>query len=78
MEKNGGQKDTRPDPDALLREIKHESFATKGVLKIFLGYAPGVVGKTYAMLQQAQSFWVKCGTAVLNISAIGQVGLIWW
>jgi len=42
---------TRPDPDALLKEIQLEE-TKKGKLKIFLGYAPGV-GKTYAMLQEA-------------------------
>jgi two-component system, OmpR family, sensor histidine kinase KdpD len=42
----------RPDADALLREIEHEE-TKKGRLKIFLGYAPGV-GKTFAMLQEAQ------------------------
>jgi two-component system sensor histidine kinase KdpD len=42
---------TRPDPDALLREISREE-AKRGRLKIFLGYAPGV-GKTYTMLQEA-------------------------
>ncbi|MBP8745717.1 MAG: sensor histidine kinase KdpD [Syntrophorhabdus sp.] len=42
---------TRPDPDALLKEIEREQ-AKKGKLKIFLGYAPGV-GKTYTMLQEA-------------------------
>jgi two-component system sensor histidine kinase KdpD len=42
---------TRPDPDALLREIEREE-TRRGRLKIFLGYAPGV-GKTYAMLQEA-------------------------
>ncbi len=41
----------RPDPDALLREIKRGD-QKRGRLKIFLGYAPGV-GKTYAMLQEA-------------------------
>jgi two-component system sensor histidine kinase KdpD len=40
---------TRPDPDALLAKLKAES---RGKLKIFLGYAPGV-GKTYAMLEAA-------------------------
>jgi two-component system, OmpR family, sensor histidine kinase KdpD len=41
----------RPDPDALLKEIK-KSEEKKGKLKIFLGYAPGV-GKTYSMLTEA-------------------------
>lgn len=45
------EKNQRPDPDALLKEIESES-AKKGRLKIFLGYAPGV-GKTYAMLNDA-------------------------
>jgi two-component system sensor histidine kinase KdpD len=41
----------RPDPDALLKEIGREE-TKRGILKIFLGYAPGV-GKTYTMLQEA-------------------------
>ncbi|HME42404.1 MAG TPA: DUF4118 domain-containing protein [Syntrophorhabdales bacterium] len=45
------QNDSRPDADALLREIQREE-KKRGRLKIFLGYAPGV-GKTYAMLQEA-------------------------
>ncbi|MCX6170519.1 MAG: DUF4118 domain-containing protein [Ignavibacteriales bacterium] len=43
----------RPDPDALLAEIKR-SENKKGSLKIFLGYAPGV-GKTYSMLLEAHA-----------------------
>jgi len=43
--------DTRPDPDALLKEVEREE-AKRGRLKIFLGYAPGV-GKTYTMLNEA-------------------------
>jgi len=42
---------TRPDPEALLKEVQREE-AKRGRLKIFLGYAPGV-GKTYAMLNEA-------------------------
>jgi two-component system sensor histidine kinase KdpD len=42
---------TRPDPDALLKEVEREE-TKRGRLKIFLGYAPGV-GKTYAMLNEA-------------------------
>ncbi|MGX0976299.1 two-component system sensor histidine kinase KdpD [Roseovarius sp. MBR-51] len=38
--------DARPSPDALLREAAREG---RGMLKIFLGAAPGV-GKTYEML----------------------------
>lgn len=46
--------DDRPDPDVLLAALKSESeSATSGRLKIFLGMCPGV-GKTYAMLLDAQ------------------------
>ena len=38
----------RPDPDALLAKMRH-----KGKLKLFFGASAGV-GKTYAMLQEAQ------------------------
>jgi two-component system sensor histidine kinase KdpD len=44
----------RPNPDALLASIQREDSKSKrGRLKIFLGMAPGV-GKTYAMLKDAQ------------------------
>src|ERR1051325_4913935 len=44
----------RPDPDALLASVKAEEIrAVRARLKIFFGAAPGV-GKTYAMLQEAQ------------------------
>jgi two-component system sensor histidine kinase KdpD len=44
----------RPNPDALLASIQTEEARTKrGRLKIFFGMAPGV-GKTYAMLREAQ------------------------
>src|SRR5262245_1855525 len=42
--------DQRPSPDALLEAAHAEA---RGKLKVFLGAAPGV-GKTYAMLQEAQ------------------------
>jgi two-component system sensor histidine kinase KdpD len=42
--------DNRPDPEALLSEIKRER---QGALKIFLGASPGV-GKTYKMLEAAR------------------------
>jgi len=52
MRGEDGRKDsTRPDPEALLKEVQREE-AKRGRLKIFLGYAPGV-GKTYAMLNEA-------------------------
>ena len=50
-ERENQEKEARPDPDALLKEIDREE-AKRGRLKVFLGYAPGV-GKTYAMLQEA-------------------------
>ncbi|MFN4151178.1 MAG: sensor histidine kinase KdpD [Candidatus Sericytochromatia bacterium] len=52
----------RPDPEALLREYNREN-KTKGSLKIFLGYAPGV-GKTYSMLEEANTL-VKKGVDVV-------------
>ena len=46
--------DNRPDPDALLAEMKRDEARVKqGRLFIFLGMCPGV-GKTYAMLQAAR------------------------
>src|SRR5690349_3689127 len=45
--------DDRPDPDALLAQIKaEEAREARARLKIFFGAAPGV-GKTYAMLEAA-------------------------
>ena len=50
---NGDER--RPDPDRLLSQISAEQAQeTRGVLKIFFGYAAGV-GKTYAMLQSAHA-----------------------
>ncbi|MGE5175736.1 MAG: DUF4118 domain-containing protein [Hyphomicrobiales bacterium] len=47
-------KETRPDPDALLAEIREqEARERRAPLKIFFGAAAGV-GKTYAMLVEAQ------------------------
>jgi two-component system, OmpR family, sensor histidine kinase KdpD len=44
----------RPDPDALLAQLKREEAkSTRGKLKIFFGMSPGV-GKTYAMLEAAR------------------------
>ena len=44
----------RPDPDALLAQMKREETeSARGKLKIFFGMSPGV-GKTYAMLQAAR------------------------
>jgi two-component system, OmpR family, sensor histidine kinase KdpD len=44
-------RDNRPSPEALLRQVAQEQ---RGRLKIFLGAAPGV-GKTYEMLATAQA-----------------------
>ncbi len=45
--------ESRPDPDALLEQVRDEDAAAHGAkLSIFLGMCPGV-GKTYAMLQAA-------------------------
>ena len=45
----------RPDPDVLLRQVQEEErLEARAKLKIFFGAAPGV-GKTYAMLREAQS-----------------------
>jgi two-component system, OmpR family, sensor histidine kinase KdpD len=45
----------RPDPDRLLRQLQDEERRSRrGRLKIFFGYVAGV-GKTYAMLEAAQS-----------------------
>lgn len=46
--------DARPNPDELLARLNREKQSKqRGSLKIFFGFAPGV-GKTYAMLQEAQ------------------------
>src|SRR5262245_39338717 len=47
------KQDQRPSPEALLEAARRED-GRLGKLKIFMGAAPGV-GKTYEMLQQAQS-----------------------
>jgi two-component system sensor histidine kinase KdpD len=57
----------RPDPDVLLEEIKtSESEKKRGRLKIFFGMCAGV-GKTYAMLQEAQTFKSEGRDAVVGI-----------
>ncbi|WP_304340396.1 sensor histidine kinase [Metaclostridioides mangenotii] len=56
--------DNRPNPDDILEEIlEQENDKKSGRLKIFFGYAAGV-GKTYAMLDDAQE-QLKCGIDVL-------------
>jgi two-component system sensor histidine kinase KdpD len=45
-----GEHEHRPSPEALLEAVEREM---RGLLKIFLGAAPGV-GKTYEMLMAAR------------------------
>ncbi len=45
--------DPRPDPEALLAQLKASEPTTRARLKIFFGASPGV-GKTYAMLESAR------------------------
>lgn len=48
------ERQDRPDPDALLRRMhEREVRSSRGSLKVFFGFAPGV-GKTYRMLQVAR------------------------
>jgi two-component system sensor histidine kinase KdpD len=56
---------SRPDPDALLKEVEREE-TKRGRLKIFLGYAPGV-GKTYTMLNEAHVLKKRGEDAVVGI-----------
>ncbi|HMK75438.1 MAG TPA: DUF4118 domain-containing protein [Thermodesulfobacteriota bacterium] len=63
--KKNNEDATRPDPDALLKEVEREE-EEKGKLKIFLGYAPGV-GKTYAMLNEAHVLKKRGEDAVVGI-----------
>ncbi len=62
--KNGDA--ARPDPDALLKEVEREE-SRRGILKIFLGYAPGV-GKTYTMLNEARVLKKRGEDVVVGIA----------
>jgi len=55
--------DGRPDPDALLAQTQRES---RGRLKVFLGASPGV-GKTFAMLQNAQRLKAERADVVIGL-----------
>lgn len=56
----------RPDPDALLERVRVEEPQPRvGKFKVFLGMCPGV-GKTYAMLQEAQEKRRSEGEIVLG------------
>jgi len=66
MEEKKTPKDTtRPDPEALLKEVQREE-AMRGRLKIFLGYAPGV-GKTYTMLNEARTLKKRGEDVVVGV-----------
>lgn len=55
----------RPDPDALLRRMRADAArSSRGRLKIFFGFAPGV-GKTYRMLQVARDLVTDQGIDVV-------------
>lgn len=56
-------RDMRPNPDDILEDLLGNGKNKKGRLEIFFGYAAGV-GKTYAMLDDAQE-QMKCGVDVL-------------
>ncbi len=57
------ESEQRPSPEALLAEARREQKGRAGLLKIFVGAAPGV-GKTYEMLQAARAK-LKEGTDVV-------------
>ncbi len=60
-------KDTRPDPDALLAKLAAEEVrAARGKLKIFFGASPGV-GKTYAMLVAARQLQAQGVDVVVGV-----------
>ncbi len=55
----------RPDPDELLARTRVASDReTRGKLRIFFGFAPGV-GKTYRMLQVAHDLKIRAGRDVV-------------
>lgn len=59
----------RPDPDALLRRLQQKEQKAErkaGKLKIFVGAAAGV-GKTYQMLEEAQSLKKECVDVVIAL-----------
>jgi hypothetical protein len=56
----------RPDPDGLLERIEAaEARASRGRLKVWLGFAPGV-GKTYAMLENARELQAEGAGVVVG------------
>ncbi|MCX5996370.1 MAG: sensor histidine kinase KdpD [Chloroflexi bacterium] len=64
---------SRPSPDQLLARIKsEEQQQNQGKLTIFLGFAAGV-GKTYAMLEDAQQQKDQAGLVVAYVETHGRV-----
>jgi two-component system, OmpR family, sensor histidine kinase KdpD len=66
MKEKRSSKSKRPDPDALLKEVERTE-TKRGILKIFLGYSPGV-GKTYAMLNEAHVLKRRSEDVVVGIA----------
>lgn len=65
---------TRPDPEALLRQVEaEEEFHKRGRLKIFLGYISGV-GKSFRMLDEGRRRREKSEDVV--VGAIQPVNLV--
>lgn len=61
-------RECRPNPNELLRRIQEKEIQrTRGMLKVFLGYAAGV-GKTYHMLEAAQSLREACIDVVVALA----------
>jgi two-component system sensor histidine kinase KdpD len=63
MSDDRSDRNTRPSPEALLRQAQQEG---RGRLKVFLGAAPGV-GKTYAMLAQARQRRLESVDIVIGV-----------
>ncbi len=63
---------SRPNPDELLARVKaEEKQASRGKLKVFLGYAPGV-GKTFTMLEAAHLLARDTDVVVAYVDAHGR------
>src|SRR5215467_12619694 len=78
--------DERPSAEGVLRRVQTlERGQTKGWLRVYLGYAPGV-GKTYAMLHEGQRRqqrgtdvvvgWVETYNRRHTIEAIGDLEVV--
>jgi len=63
--KHNSDSELRPNPDAILKEIQRDE-GKLGMLKIFLGYSPGV-GKTYSMLVEAHTLKERGVDVVVGI-----------